>query len=1051
MREIFFWPEGGPYPTTQPVNGIQQVINAQIKHLPASGWSVTKNAKDAEISASHAGASNHVVVDVAHCHGLYPTGEQEMARAYYEINARVIADLRQAKIVTVPSQWVGDILRRDMHLSPYVVPHGIDVEEWPTRPLSVGTPENPIVLWNKNRGDMDVCHTQPVRDLAHRRQDLSFTATFCRDAPGNVNVTGVMPHNEMRRRLYESHLYLATTRETFGIATVEAMAAGLPVVGFDWGATPDIVTDDCGILVPPGDIGALEVAINNVLGNWERYSRGARQRAEAYDWKEIIPIYAHLYDLAARPHEGPIVTVVIPCHNYGHKVGRAINSVKLQTLADLECLVVDDGSADNSAEVIKAAIASDARFRLIQQKNSGVAEARNRGFREARGRYICPLDADDAIAQDFLATVIDRMEQDPDCYLGYSSLQFSLRGRQRVSKWPPPCDFDAHIKRQNQVPTCNVMRKEAFLRTGGYRQRFHPAEDAELWLRIGALGMGMKRVTERPLFFYDFHEGSASSLVRSGQKVEPDWLYDHPWVKGFGHTPFASISKPPAGVASHPVINYDQPVVSIIIPVGEGHEEHVKQALDSVESQTDWRWECVVVDDTPGQNLTLQGFPWAKLIRTGQGGRKGPGLGRNLGVKATSAPLIVFLDADDFLLPPFLEETIQLWSPGTYVYTDYWDELGDRKRAKPFDENHLRVKAIHSISFLHERKAWEAAGGIDEDLAGWEDWDYSIAIAAAGYCGIHLNKALLVYRFMEGKRREISSHMSEELAPLIRGKWRDIEMGCCGGSRRKTPTTMRSTAPAPAAVPPAVEMMAAVPNPFAREKPGDHQLVQVRYTGANQAAQLLRSPHTGIRYRYGRAHSILRVNPQDVEWILAFPWFELHTPPEPAQPAPMAAVDAPAPENADQFLPDWAKPGESMDAIQHPAPAHPKVAPATPDPETLNGGDLAGPDIFPIGGSPEGIGQGPPPPRQAPSPEQVEAERGRIREQIQAASKQNWMDLLRDAGISDAVIERLNTEGFGAADFIDVAPDDRLLQIQGVGKATLRKLREAVIASRTGE
>ena len=93
--------------------------------------------------------------------------------------------------------------------------------------------------------------------------------------------------------------------------------------------------------------------------------------------------------------EDHLVSIVIPAFNAERFIGAALDSASNQTYRRIEIIVVDDGSTDGTAEVVRQRAASDARIRLIFQNNSGVAAARNRGLAEARGDYFAPLDADD--------------------------------------------------------------------------------------------------------------------------------------------------------------------------------------------------------------------------------------------------------------------------------------------------------------------------------------------------------------------------------------------------------------------------------------------------------------------------------------------------------------------------------------------------------------------------------------------------------------------------------------------------------------------------------
>jgi glycosyltransferase involved in cell wall biosynthesis len=92
----------------------------------------------------------------------------------------------------------------------------------------------------------------------------------------------------------------------------------------------------------------------------------------------------------------PLVSVVIPTYNRAHCINAAIRSVLEQTHPDVEALVIDDGSQDNTAEVVRAAFGTDERVRYVQQPNGGVSSARNHGFQLARGEFVALLDSDDS-------------------------------------------------------------------------------------------------------------------------------------------------------------------------------------------------------------------------------------------------------------------------------------------------------------------------------------------------------------------------------------------------------------------------------------------------------------------------------------------------------------------------------------------------------------------------------------------------------------------------------------------------------------------------------
>lgn len=106
-----------------------------------------------------------------------------------------------------------------------------------------------------------------------------------------------------------------------------------------------------------------------------------------------------------------LVSIITPCYNGAKHVSDTIESVLKQTYSDWEMIIVDDGSTDNSAEIIKSYVDKDKRVKLFQQPNGGSASARNNGIRKAEGQYIALLDADDLWLPSFLEEQIDFMKK----------------------------------------------------------------------------------------------------------------------------------------------------------------------------------------------------------------------------------------------------------------------------------------------------------------------------------------------------------------------------------------------------------------------------------------------------------------------------------------------------------------------------------------------------------------------------------------------------------------------------------------------------------------
>ncbi|MDP2660018.1 MAG: glycosyltransferase family A protein, partial [Dehalococcoidia bacterium] len=238
-----------------------------------------------------------------------------------------------------------------------------------------------------------------------------------------------------------------------------------------------------------------------------------------------------------------------------------------------------------------------------------------------------------------------------------------------------------------------------------------------------------------------------------------------------------------------PVQLYDPPRVSVIIPVGPGHEGHLRTALDSVQAQTEPGWECIVVNDTGGP-LDLEGWPWARVIDTPHGGA-GPATARNLGVTQARAPLCAFLDADDYYLPTYLERTMAVQAEtGGYVYTDWFQIERDgtfvHKEAGEYEPEHLLEKGLtFTITALLPTKICRETP-FDQDAGGWEDWDFFFHLATKGICGVRVPEALFAYRYWSGQRREDGYAQAEVNAKALRRKWHEYVtggkrlMGCTG-------------------------------------------------------------------------------------------------------------------------------------------------------------------------------------------------------------------------------------------------------------------------------
>jgi glycosyltransferase involved in cell wall biosynthesis len=806
--------------------GVRRVVEAYEKYLPDFGVKSVKPNQSYDLRAVHFGATGKDC-DIAHLHGLYWTADYLTGGWEYKANAQIVEALRHAKRVTVPSAWVAETLQRDMRFSPHVVPHGVNVDEW------LPKEHQGYVLWNKNRR-LDVCDPTPMMRLAELRTGVQFVTTFTPyrypKMLNNVRGIGLVKHEIMRKYIMHAMAYLSTTKETFGIGALEAMASGVPVLGFRWGGNVDLVKHGVnGYLAHPDDIEDLAMGLDYCIEHRDVLGANGREMAKKWDWPSAVEKMAEVYKLAMQkhPYEGE-VSVVIPCYNLSHTLERAVKSVLNQTYKPIEILIVDDGSTDETRAIGETLAEKYKLVRYIYKPNGGVATARNQGVKDGKGELVCCLDADDEIAPQFLEACVQELRKDRSLGIAYTGLFFKKEdGTEGLSKWPEDCNYDKHLSHRsqgnarghNQIPTCCVFRKEAWRRTGGYKQRYAPlgagAEDAEFWARIMSIGYGAKKATDAGLFIY-YADGQVSKPYADGSidknLLEPQWLQMHPWSADQKH-PLASRATPMRNpenkqLLSHPVRQYDQPTVSIVIPVGEGHEEMVKNALDSCEAQSYRRWEAIVVFDngmteTEATDL-LSAYPYAIIAFTPQKA-KGAGAARNIGAKLSRAPFLVFLDADDMLSPEFLDDTLSVWyeakaesgdmSARLIVYSDYVQKTVTTQDDlhKNFNQQDIlqfieksgeAVIAGRSAEYDCERaqrqpeldhlfhwclvtclvpKIWhEEIGGFDESMVSFEDVLYHWTMARQGMCYVRIPKQLVMYRMYTGTRRQRASIDTDE-------------------------------------------------------------------------------------------------------------------------------------------------------------------------------------------------------------------------------------------------------------------------------------------------
>jgi glycosyltransferase involved in cell wall biosynthesis len=220
--------------------------------------------------------------------------------------------------------------------------------------------------------------------------------------------------------------------------------------------------------------------------------------------------------------ECPLVSVVIPCFNYGALVEQAIRSALNQTFSDLEIIVVEGGSTEPSSieDVRRIEAVSLPKTRFYYRAERHLAgDNRNFGISQARGRYICCLDADDLLRPVYLEVAVFLAE-----YFGYDIVSPSVQtfGESNDQCLMSAPRFSA-IFTENGIASAAVFRRNAWSDVGGYRDwglgREYVYEDWDFWIRLLGHGFLATSIGE-PLFLYRTHEGSLTNGSRLDLDVQ---------------------------------------------------------------------------------------------------------------------------------------------------------------------------------------------------------------------------------------------------------------------------------------------------------------------------------------------------------------------------------------------------------------------------------------------------------------------------------------------------------------------------------------------------
>ncbi|MEG4519845.1 MULTISPECIES: FkbM family methyltransferase [unclassified Microcoleus] len=459
------------------------------------------------------------------------------------------------------------------------------------------------------------------------------------------------------------------------------------------------------------------------------------------------------------------VSAIVSTYNSEKFIRGCLQDLVEQTLYKqglLEIIVIDSGSQENEQSVVRE---FQAKYPNIVYDRTSDREtlyaAWNRGIKMSRGAYMTNANTDDRHRPDALEIMAKYLDENAEVSLVYADQlitntandTFATTQAEKGWKWPA---FDySELERRCIIGPQPMWRKSLHEKHGYFRSEFTAAGDYEFWLRIGKTE-NIVYLPEILGLYYENQQGLQHSSPISYQETRQIW--DEYGITRRGVKPATTlpVSLSPSQLNAMPYRTSAETLVSVIIPC-YNHATLLREAVESVVSQTYPNWECIIVndgstDDTSNfANYLIKLYP-QKSLRLIDKPNTGPADSRNVGVQQSSGKFILFLDADDKLHPKFIEECVEilLAKPKVgFVYTDvqHFGANCDLVVHGDFDANRFLRDNQAPATSLFRREIYEQVGGLKKVMKlGCEDWEFWVSAYEKGWLGDRLPKPYLYYR-----------------------------------------------------------------------------------------------------------------------------------------------------------------------------------------------------------------------------------------------------------------------------------------------------------------
>ncbi len=206
----------------------------------------------------------------------------------------------------------------------------------------------------------------------------------------------------------------------------------------------------------------------------------------------------------------PLVSIITPCYNQAIYLDDCLNAVINQNYTNWECLVINDGSTDNSQEIAEKWCQKDHRIKLLNLQNGGVCRARNQAIKQANGTYILPLDADDYVSNNYILECLNTFKLHTDAKVVYGTTQ--LFGVVNKKLTLQAFNFEKLLE-ENMIVNTAMYLKSDWETCGGYDEKMtHGFEDWEFYINLLKAG-GNALCNKNCIYYYRIKEQSRNADI----------------------------------------------------------------------------------------------------------------------------------------------------------------------------------------------------------------------------------------------------------------------------------------------------------------------------------------------------------------------------------------------------------------------------------------------------------------------------------------------------------------------------------------------------------